>query len=109
MDKVDYTATVLDIYGPLLTEHQRAVLDLFVNEDLTVSEIADTLSVSRQAVSDLITRTRNVLAEYDAKLKLFDKYRSGCEAADSILAECASQHPDIEKIAKIASAIKENL
>ena len=41
-----------DFYGELLTERQRSVYEMSVLDDLSLSEIADTLSISRQGVHD---------------------------------------------------------
>ena len=81
---------LFDIYGSLLTEKQYNILQLRLNEDLTISEIADELSVSRQAAFDLIKRTETNLLEYDEKLRLFDKYlllREQIEKAAELLKE----------------------
>lgn len=41
-----------DFYHSLLTEKQRAYVELYYLEDYTFSEIAETLNVTRQAVYD---------------------------------------------------------
>ncbi len=63
-----------DFYGELLTEHQRKVYEMSINEDLSLSEIADTLSISRQAVHDMLKRCDRQLEEYEDKLHLVEKF-----------------------------------
>ena len=63
-----------DFYGELFTEHQRSVYEMSINEDLSLSEIADTLSISRQAVHDIIKRCDKQLEEYEDKLHLVEKF-----------------------------------
>ena len=45
-----------------------------VLDDLSLSEIADTLSISRQGVHDLLKRVDHQLEEYEAKLHLVEKF-----------------------------------
>ena len=63
-----------DFYGELLTERQRSVYEMSVLDDLSLSEIADTLSISRQGVHDLLKRVDHQLEEYEAKLHLVEKF-----------------------------------
>ncbi len=63
-----------DFYGELLTAHQRSVYEMSINEDLSISEIADSLSVSRQAVHDILKRCDRQLEEYEEKLHLVEKF-----------------------------------
>ena len=42
-------ALLYDYYGELLTEKQRTCFDLYYNQDLSLSEIAEDLGVTRQA------------------------------------------------------------
>ena len=39
---------LLDFYGDILTERQRDMLDMYYNNDLSLSEIAQNFSISRQ-------------------------------------------------------------
>ena len=39
---------LLDFYGPLLTEKRRQIVDMRVNEDMTLAEIAETCQMTRQ-------------------------------------------------------------
>ena len=63
-----------DFYGELLTEHQRSVYEMSINDDLSLSEIADTLSVSRQAVHDILKRCDKLLQDYESRLHLVEKF-----------------------------------
>ena len=72
---------LLDFYGPLLTEHRREVLRLYCEEDLSLSEIAEQLGISRQGVSDAINKGRRQLSDYERKLGLAGRYRALGEEA----------------------------
>ena len=90
-----------DFYGELLTEHQRSVYEMSINEDLSLSEIADTLSISRQAVHDIIKRCDHQLQEYEEKLHLVDKFMHIKEDVLHIKELTASQ-PDADTLAEIS-------
>lgn len=61
---------LLDLYGPLLTEHQRRILHLAWEEDWSYAEIAQRERVSRTAVYDVVRRTAANLDAYERKLGL---------------------------------------
>ena len=65
---------LLDFYGPLLTEHRRELARLYCEEDLSLSEIAEQLSITRQGVSDAIRKARAQLEGYEEKLGLVARY-----------------------------------
>ena len=48
---------LFDFYGDLLTAKQRRYIELYYADDLSLGEIAEEFSVSRQAVYDNIRRT----------------------------------------------------
>lgn len=68
MDKLGRIALLNDIYGNLLTEKQKTLLDLFYNEDLSLGEIAEINQISRQAVFDNIKRSEKALEHYEENL-----------------------------------------
>ena len=68
MDKWLRLGLLLDWYGALLTERQRATLEQSLNEDCSLAEIAEREGVSRQAVRDAILRGEDQLEQYEAKL-----------------------------------------
>ncbi|HEV3095965.1 MAG TPA: RNA polymerase subunit sigma-70 [Candidatus Dormibacteraeota bacterium] len=61
---------LLDLYGPLLTDHQRRILHLAWELDWSYGEIAARERVSRTAVYDVIRRTTTNLDDYERKLGL---------------------------------------
>lgn len=62
---------LLDLYGALLTERTREVLDLYLSEDLSLGEIAENLSISRQGVHDTLSRGLASLHDFESRLQLF--------------------------------------
>lgn len=62
-----------DIYGSLLSEKQRNALDLYCNEDLSLSEIAENTGISRQGVRDQLTHAETQLTFYEDALGLLAK------------------------------------
>jgi predicted DNA-binding protein YlxM (UPF0122 family) len=73
MDKFEEMALLLDIYGDLLTDKQRDVMDQYYNYDLSLQEIADNEGISKQGVHDLIRRSEHTLVKTDEKLGFRDR------------------------------------
>ena len=54
---------LLDLYGPMLTDKQRDVIELYYNQDLSLAEIAEHEQITRQGVRDNIKRGEAFLLE----------------------------------------------
>ena len=81
--KVDL-AFLSAFYGGLLTEKQRRVLSLHCEEDLSLSEIADEVGISRQAVHETLVRAAGRLTELESALGVAERFRKidyGLESA----------------------------
>lgn len=65
---------LFDFYQALLTQKQRNYLELFYLQDYSLSEIADTFDVSRQAVYDNIRRTGDLVEDYETKLGIYRNF-----------------------------------
>ncbi len=66
-------SVLLDFYGGMLTEKQREVLELYYNEDLSLSEIGENTGVTRQGVRDSIKRGEALLLEMEENIGLVKK------------------------------------
>ena len=73
-----------DFYAELLNESQRRVVELYVNEDLSLSEVAEILHISRQGVRDSLGRAERKLRDYEQKLGLLRDYHQRLERDDAI-------------------------
>lgn len=73
-----------DFYGELLQSSQQKVVELYVNDDLSLSEAAELLGISRQGVRDSLTRADRKLNEYESKLGLVRAYRERQDRRDKI-------------------------
>ena len=70
MNKNLAMSDLLDLYGELLTDKQRDMLELYYNDDLSLAEIAEHYEISRQGVHDSIKRGEETLNEYERVLGL---------------------------------------
>ena len=87
---------LFDYYGDLLTERQKLCFDMHYNQDLSLGEIAQELSISRQAVYDNLCRTEALLKNMEAKTGCVRRDRQLCKAVRHIAtaAETLISHPD---------------
>ena len=61
---------LIDAYGELLSEKQKKLILDFVNNDMSLGEIAQNESISRSAVLDAVNTAKRKLYNYETKLKL---------------------------------------
>ncbi|MCQ2432838.1 MAG: DNA-binding protein [Clostridia bacterium] len=73
---------LLDFYGELLPPAQRDMIDLYYNEDLSLSEIAEQVGITRQGVRDSVRRSEETLLSYEEKLGMADRFEKIAEAAE---------------------------
>ena len=107
MEKIVKVAQLFDIYGALLNEKQRDVINCYYNEDLSLQEIADNNDKSKQAISDMMTRSVDKLFEFEDELSLLKKKEELKDALMSIreLMENSKTDQAIEKITETIEKI----
>ena len=65
---IEHYASLYDAYGSLLTDRQAEMVQAYLFDDLSFTEIGDNLEISRQAVHEQVTKACDLLEEYEAKL-----------------------------------------
>lgn len=111
-----YRMTMLyDFYGDLLTDRQREFFDLYYNDDLSLSEIAENYGISRQGVRDVIVRAEATMDEIEEKTHLIRRFHQSQkellaidEAADRLLQAVRAGSCTASTLEEIALSIKEH-
>ena len=114
MEKILEQSLLFDFYGELLTPHQKSIYEDFVQNDLTLGEIAGERGISRQGVHDMIKRCNKSLEEYEEKLHLVEKFMSVKQKVheiDLLLENYENQNENelIKKVKKLSGEIIEEL
>ena len=104
MEKYFMMSYLIDIYASLLTEKQVKVLEYYYNDDISLSEIAGILNISRQGVHDTLKRAEKIVLEYDEKLELLKKYEQNIK-----MLEKAEALIDNKEALYLIEKVKENL
>lgn len=73
IDKKVYYSSLYDYYQKLLTEKQCNIFEDYSFNDYSLSEIADNLNVSRNAIWDILKKVEHNLEDYETKLELYKK------------------------------------
>ena len=76
---------LLDFYGDILSERKREIIELYYNEDLSLSEVSEITGISRQGVRDSIKKSENELAELEEKLGLAERFNSANEELSEVI------------------------
>ena len=69
-------AYLFDFYGDILSEKQQLAVELYYNDDLSLSEIAAQIGISRQGVRDSLKRSETALFDMENKLGLAERFGS---------------------------------
>ncbi|QSO53816.1 YlxM family DNA-binding protein [Alicyclobacillus curvatus] len=75
IEQVTRMGDLYDLYGALLTDRQKQMVELYYLDDWSLSEIASHFGVSRQAVHDNLHRSAEQLEAYEAALSLLETTR----------------------------------
>ena len=94
-EKTQRVNLLMDCYLELLTPKQQEYLCLYYKEDFSLSEIADELNVSRNAVYDNLKRAVHLLEEYEDKLHLLEKHQERLLLIQKIENHQETSHDDL--------------
>lgn len=87
MEKNIHISMLLEIYGKLLTKKQYDVIDLYYNQNLSLSEIAEDENITRQGVRKSLVDAENKLFDYEEKMQILKQKLNRAEIIESLLKE----------------------
>lgn len=96
MNKVLYFNTLFTIYAELLTKKEQNIFSLYYEENLSLSEIAENLKISRSAVYNTVKIVKRKLENYEQKLRVSAKNELLKEVIEEPIKEKLKQ--EIQKI-----------
>ena len=73
LSRKEHIISLYDVYKDLLTDKQRDYFESYYYDDMSLSEIAEIHSVSRNAVFSSLKQIETILNEYEEKLGLLKK------------------------------------
>ncbi len=80
IEKLLEVSLLFDLYGALLTQRQREVMQLYHEENYSIIEIADEFGISKQAVHDALKNAEKLLESYEEKLGLVSRLEKSRKA-----------------------------
>lgn len=72
MEKFTKISLLLDIYGNLIKGRRKEVLNLYYNEDYSLTEIAEIFNITKQGVRDFLLKGEKELLEYENSLNILE-------------------------------------
>ena len=109
-EKDMHIGVLLDFYGDILSERQREMLDYYYNDDMSLSEISDTVGISRQGVRSGIKKGTDILIDLESKLGLAERFNSVQSQLSDIsakLKQLGASLDDPQAIEKINTIIEQ--
>lgn len=109
-ERVEYASMLYDFYGSLLSESQNEVMALYHEDNLSLSEIAEELGQTRQAVHYTLRKAEKALGSYEEKLGLISSYKENrklAKKAISIIEAAGVSAPLAKDLKQIIEKITE--
>ena len=110
IERVEYASMLYDFYGNLLSESQNEVMALYHEDNLSLSDIAEDLGQTRQAVHYTLRKAEKALKSYEEKLGLVASYKENqqlAQEAGKIIDSADIAEPYAEKLKVIIGKIVE--
>ena len=89
-------AYLLDFYGEVLSERTRELLEMYYDNDMSLSEIADAVGISRQGARQAIKKGEEELRRLEEKLSLAAKHKTLKHRAEELLALLSPEQAETE-------------
>ena len=108
MDKDTKILVLLDLYGKVLSEIQFENMDLYYNQDLSLSEISSHTGISRQGVYDSIKKSELILKKLEGSLGFYEKLEKINKSLDeiSLLASKIESEISIGNLSSLKEKVK---
>lgn len=87
MEKNIHISMLLEIYGKLLTKKQYDVIDLYYNQNLSLSEIAEDENITRQGVRKNLVDAETKLFDYEEKMQILKQKLQRNEIIENLIKE----------------------
>ena len=87
MEKNIHISMLLEIYGKLLTAKQYDMIDLYYNQNLSLSEIAEEVNITRQGVRKNLVDAENKLFDYEEKLQILKHKLETLQIVEELIKE----------------------
>lgn len=84
MEKNIEIGLLYEFYNKLLTDKQAYIINSYYNDDLSLSEIADNIEISRQGVRKQLKDAESALYNYEDKINLVKNFLKNKEIIEKI-------------------------
>ena len=111
LDDLEHKSMLYDFYGALLNDNQNEVMSLYHEDNLSLSEIAEQLGMTRQAVHYTLKKAERALEGYEERLGLIGSFSRNQELAaraEELIGELAAEDdPRRAELTRIISELSE--
>ena len=100
---------LFDFYGELLSVRQREIFSLYYNEDLSLSEVAEQVGITRQGVRDTVKKAEEQLVSLEEALGLAARFGEISKKSDGIikkLEKIKASQTDLTELDEIISEVR---
>ena len=80
-------------YGKMLTDRQQDILNMYVDNNLSLAEVSEELGISRQAVKDALDNSMSTLKNIEEKLHFISR--------DDNIKHIIEENQNIDTVTKI--------
>ncbi len=96
-------------YGNMFNQHQKEIMRLYYDCDMSLAEVSDELGITRQGVRESLLRSANKLNEWEDKLKVVAKSNELTASLEQIINDLPnlSKEEVGEKLEDLIRSIKE--